>query len=265
LAFEAASDTVICFQARLNYFNQRQNLLTKWFSAEYAMHFDLVLPGLDARNAPIPLGGTSNHCITEIIRDLGAWDPYNVTEDADLGIRMCKQGYSTSIMNSTTLEEANSDVHNWIRQRSRWIKGYIQTWLVHMRNPFSLIEQVGFKSFLSFNLVIGGVFVFLLNPIFWFLTTLFFLTQASFIHELFPSVIFYIASGLLFFGNFIFMYFIVAGSLQRGYFYLTKYALLSPLYWGLMSWAAWKGFIQLFTKPFYWEKTVHGLDQGPTS
>ena len=37
---------------------------------------------------------------------------------------------------------------------------------------------------------------------------------------------------------------------------------LGPLYWVLMSIGAWKGFIQLIHKPFYWEKTVHGLDKG---
>jgi glycosyltransferase XagB len=266
LAFQKADDSVTCIQAKLNYFNQNQNMLTRWFSIEYSMWFDLMLPGLDADGVPIPLGGTSNHFITERLLELGAWDPFNVTEDADLGIRLHKHGYSTSIIDSTTLEEANSDLKNWINQRSRWIKGYIQTWLVHMRNPFKLLKDVGLKSFISFNLVVGGTFIFLLNPIFWLLTTIFIFTQADIIQQLFPSFIFYIASIMLFIGNFIFMYFNVAGSMQRGDFSLTRYALLSPIYWGLMSFAAWKGFIQLFTgKAFYWEKTVHGLDKGDHS
>ncbi|MCW3015471.1 MAG: Beta-monoglucosyldiacylglycerol synthase [Solirubrobacterales bacterium] len=164
------------------------------------------------------------------------------------------------MVDSTTLEEANSDLNNWIRQRSRWIKGYIQTYLVHMRHPIRMLNQIGLKSFLSFQLVIGGTFIFLLNPIFWALTTLFFFTEAGFIQQLFPSFVFYAAAFQLFIGNFVFMYLNVAGSVQRGYFDLAKYALLSPLYWGLMSIAAWKGFLQLFYAPFYWEKTVHGLD-----
>ncbi|MEZ5120366.1 MAG: glycosyltransferase [Solirubrobacterales bacterium] len=262
IAFTKVDPAVTCIQAKLNYFNSDQNLLTRWFTTEYSMHFDLLLPGLDAQDVPIPLGGTSNHFITDRLIDLAAWDPFNVTEDADLGIRLHKAGYKTAMIDSTTLEEANSELGNWIRQRSRWIKGYIQTWLVHMRHPFRLMRQVGFKSWLSFQMVVGGTFIFLLNPIFWALTTLFFFTESDLIRQIFPSVIFYAAAFQLFIGNFVFMYLNVAGCVQRGYFDLAKYALLSPLYWGLMSLAAWKGFLQLFYRPFYWEKTVHGLDAG---
>jgi glycosyltransferase XagB len=259
-AFRKTGPRVTCIQAKLNYFNQEQNLLTRWFSTEYAMWFELILPGLDAQNVPIPLGGTSNHFLRDRLVSLGAWDPYNVTEDADLGIRLHKAGYQTAIIDSTTLEEANSELNNWIRQRSRWIKGYIQTWLVHMRHPVRLFRQMGPGSFISFQLLVGGSFIFLLNPIFWLLTTVFFFTHAGLIQQVFPSFVFYAAAFQLFIGNFAFMYLNMAGAVERGYFSLAKYALFSPLYWGLMSIAAWKGFIQLFTRPFYWEKTEHGLD-----
>jgi cellulose synthase/poly-beta-1,6-N-acetylglucosamine synthase-like glycosyltransferase len=262
VAFGKADPAVTCIQAKLNYFNQEQNLLTRWFSTEYSMWFELFLPGLDAADAPIPLGGTSNHFVKERLVELAGWDPFNVTEDADLGIRLFKRGYKTAIIDSVTLEEANSDLANWIRQRSRWIKGYIQTWLVHMRNPLKLLSEIGPRAFISFQLVVGATFIFLLNPIFWALTTLFFFTQAGWIQDLFPGFVFYAAAFQLFIGNFVFMYLNVAGTVRRGYFGLAKYALLSPLYWGLMSIAALKGFFQLFYRPFYWEKTVHGLDQG---
>jgi cellulose synthase/poly-beta-1,6-N-acetylglucosamine synthase-like glycosyltransferase len=261
IAYGNAHPDVVCIQAKLNYFNAEQNLLTRWFCTEYSMWFDLLLPGLDHQNAPIPLGGTSCHFKTDALHELGAWDPFNVTEDADLGIRLFKMGMRTAMIDSTTFEEANSDLNNWIRQRSRWIKGYIQTWLVHMRHPVKLFGQLGPKNFVSFQLLVGGTFIFLLNPIFWALTTLFFITQAGFVRELFPSFVFYAAAFQLFLANFLFMYFNVAGSVQRGYFGLAKYALFTPIYWGLMSVAAWKGFLQLFFNPFYWEKTVHGLDQ----
>ncbi len=261
ITFRKMPDSVTCVQCKLNYFNQDQNTLTRWFAAEYSFHFDLLLPGLDKAGVPIPLGGTSNHFITERLVELAAWDPFNVTEDADLGIRLHKAGYETVIVDSTTLEEANSQVENWINQRSRWIKGYIQTWLVHMRHPIRLCHEVGFKSWVSFQLIIGGTFIFLLNPIFWLLTTVFLATQANVIREVFPGVVFYLAATQLFIGNFAFVYLSVAGALDRGLFSLVKYALVSPVYWGLMSVAAWKGFIQLFTNPFYWEKTQHGLDQ----
>jgi glycosyltransferase XagB len=259
-AFRKTGPRVTCIQAKLNYFNQDHNLLTRWFSIEYAMWFELILPGLDAENVPIPLGGTSNHFIRDRLVKLGAWDPFNVTEDADLGIRLHKAGFQTAIIDSTTLEEANSELHNWIRQRSRWIKGYIQTWLVHMRHPVRLYRQMGAMSFISFQLLVGGSFIFLLNPIFWLLTTVFFFTHAGLIQQIFPSFVFYAAAFQLFIGNFAFMYLNVAGSVERGYYSLAKYALFSPLYWGLMSIAAWRGFAQLFTRPFYWEKTEHGLD-----
>ncbi|WP_121253448.1 glycosyltransferase [Nocardioides ferulae] len=265
ITFERVDHHVACVQAKLNHFNQHQNLLTSWFANEYSMHFELVLPAMGAADAPIPLGGTSNHFLTSTLRELGGWDPFNVTEDADLGIRLHREGFRTAMIDSTTLEEANSVLPNWIRQRSRWNKGYLQTWLVHMRHPLRLLSQTGLRGFISFNLTMGSAFVLLLNPIFWTLTTLYLFTQWGFIEALFPGLLFYAASALLFIGNFLFVYLNVAGSLQRGEFSLTRTALLSPLYWGLMSWAAWKGFIQLFTNPFYWEKTEHGLDSGHSS
>ena len=262
VAFAAAPDDVVCMQAKLNHYNQDQNILTSWFANEYSMHFELILPAMGASESPIPLGGTSNHFRTRTLRELGAWDPFNVTEDADLGIRLHREGYRTAVIDSTTLEEANSQLGNWVRQRSRWSKGHFQTWLVHMRHPLQLLRQTGLKGFVSFNLTLGSAFVLLINPVFWALTTLYALTQWGFIEQIFPSPVFYASSLMLFVGNFVFVYLNVAGSLQRGEFGLTRTAMLSPIYWGLMSYAAWKGFIQLFTNPFYWEKTEHGLDGG---
>jgi glycosyltransferase XagB len=260
LAYKKVPPNVSCIQAKLNYYNRSQNLLTEWFTAEYSMWFDLFLPGLDASHAPIPLGGTSNHLKRDALVEAGAWDPYNVTEDADLGVRLHKRGYRTAIVNSTTFEEANSMLNNWIRQRSRWIKGYVITWLVHMRQPIKMIKEIGIKSFVSFQLVVAGTFfAALLNPIYWLLTTLWFLTKWNFIQQIFPTSIYYFGIICLFLGNFAFTYINVIGALERKYYDAVKYALLSPLYWGLMSIAAWKGFFQLLTKPHFWEKTQHGL------
>jgi len=260
--FDQVDDSIVCIQSKLNFFNQQTNILSRWFSIEYSMLFDLVLPGLDARRDPIPLGGTSNHIKREELVEVGGWDPYNVTEDADLGIRLHQAGYRTTMMDSTTYEEANTNVPNWIRQRSRWIKGYLQTWLVYMRNPFRFLSNVGLKGFLSFQLLIGGTFTFLINPIFWFLTTLFALTQLGIIEDLFPGWVYFLAAAELFIGNFVFVYLGLAASIRRGDYGLAPYALFLPFYWGLMSVAAWKGFGQLLTNPFYWEKTEHGLDLG---
>jgi glycosyltransferase XagB len=263
IAFDKAGPGICCVQCKLNYFNRDQNLLTRWFTNEYSMWFDLFMPGLAAAGAPLPLGGTSNHFITKTLVELGAWDPFNVTEDADLGIRLHKRGFKTVMVDSTTYEEANSQLGNWIRQRSRWIKGYIQTWLVHMRHPILLGRQMGWKSWFSFQMVVGGTFGgFLLNPIYWLLTVLWILSQVGVIRQLFPGFIYFLATAGLYLGNFAFMYANILGALHRGYFALVKYALLSPLYWVLMSIGAWKGLLQLFFKPFYWEKTLHGLDCG---
>jgi cellulose synthase/poly-beta-1,6-N-acetylglucosamine synthase-like glycosyltransferase len=262
-AFRRADERIVCIQCKLNYYNRNQNILTRWFTAEYSHWFDLLMPGLDAADAPIPLGGTSNHFITERLLELGAWDPYNVTEDADLGIRLHKAGYKTAIIDSTTYEEANSDLYNWIRQRSRWVKGYIQTWLVHMRHPVRFQRQVGWRSWFAFQFIIGGTFAgFLLNPVYWLITTLWVLSQAGVIQQVFPGLVYFIGALGLFIGNFVFTYLNVAGVMRRGYYDLAKYALLSPLYWALMSVGAWKGLLQLMYRPHYWEKTVHGLDVG---
>jgi cellulose synthase/poly-beta-1,6-N-acetylglucosamine synthase-like glycosyltransferase len=262
VAFERAESDVCCLQCKLNYFNQSQNLLTRWFTAEYSMWFDLLMPALDTAGEPIPLGGTSNHFKRAALIEVGAWDPYNVAEDADLGIRLSKLGYRTAIVDSTTYEEANAYVRNWVRQRSRWVKGYMQTWLVHMRHPVRLLRQLGPRRFMSFNLIVGGTpAIFLLNPLYWGLTTAWTLTEAGAMKPLFPGVVSYTAGAALYLGNFILVFMTAAGVARRGYHGLVKYTLVSPFYWALMSVGAWRGLIQLFRRPFYWEKTAHGLDE----
>jgi len=260
LAFKNGPDDLVCVQAKLNYFNRNQNILTRWFTCEYSNWFDMILPGLDKHKYPIPLGGTSNHFKTEKLRELGGWDPFNVTEDADLGIRMYKHQYTTLVIDSTTFEEANSQLWNWIRQRTRWIKGYMQTWLVDMRHPIKFMKEVGLKGVLGFHLTIGGTpFLFLINPIFWILTTLSFIINSTILEAVFPPIIFLISSFNLIIGNFVFVYLNVISTFRRGYYELGRYALLSPIYWILMSFAAWRAFWQLLFKPSYWEKTTHGL------
>lgn len=141
---------VSCVQARLNYFNPEENYFTRMFTLEYSQWFDYFLTGLYRLKIPIPLGGTSNHFRTSVLNELGGWDPYNVTEDADLGIRLEKNGHRVAVMNSTTWEEANTQLGNWIRQRSRWMKGHMQTFLVHTRNPLELYRQIGPVGFFGF-------------------------------------------------------------------------------------------------------------------
>jgi cellulose synthase/poly-beta-1,6-N-acetylglucosamine synthase-like glycosyltransferase len=251
---------VVCLQARLNYYNAGENLLTSLFALEYATLFDATLPGLETLGIPIPLGGTSNHIALRKLQELGEWDPYNVTEDADLGLRLAASRCRTAMLDSYTLEEAPVTAPAWLRQRSRWVKGYMQTWLVHMRHPIQLLLSLGINAFASFHLTVGGTpLVFLLNPVYWTITSLWFLQKWDVIPPLFPGPVYVLSAINLIVGSFIFIYLNLAGSYRRGYHELTRFALLSPLYWFLMSLAAWKAMWQLVTKPYYWEKTIHGL------
>ncbi len=260
IAFRRAPDDVVCIQAKLNYYNQRQNLLTRWFTAEYSVWFDLFLPGLTASGAPVPLGGTSNHFRVDVLKELGGWDPFNVTEDCDLGVRLHKHGWRTAMLDSTTWEEANGAFFSWFRQRSRWVKGYLQTWLVHTRRPLRIISELGLAGWFSFQMTIGGSLVcFLINPIYWAMTIYWLFTHAGFISVLFPPAIYLLGSFCLFGANFVFVYMAVAGCMHRGYYDLVKYSLLTPVYWLMMSIGAYKAFAQIIVRPHYWEKTDHGI------
>jgi len=260
VAFMKISPSVVCLQSKLNFYNQHQNLLTKWFTAEYSAWFDLSLPGLSALGAIIPLGGTSNHFITDKLKELLGWDAYNVTEDCDLGVRIYRAGYCTLMLDTTTWEEACSSLKFWIRQRTRWLKGYIQTYFVHMRNPVRLLLELGFLNFIHFQILIGGIiFAFLINPFFWFLTLIWFIFKVELLSSFFSGIIFIIGTLCLFAGNFAFVYAGAIACYHRGCFALVKYAILAPLYWVLMSIGAWRAVIQFFANPFYWEKTRHGL------
>src|SRR3989344_5533762 len=262
VAFSRLPRTVACLQAKLRYYNTNQNLLTRLFSAEYALWFDLTLPGLQSIASIIPLGGTSNHFRSEDVRALQGWDPFNVTEDCDLGTRLFSAGFTTAIIDSYTLEEANSKVGNWIRQRARWIKGHMQTYLVHIRMPIQFIVDHGWRAFV-FHLVVGGKIAFILiNPFLWMMTIAYFALRASvgsYIEALYPPAIFYMGAVSLVFGNFLFLYYYLIACAKQGQLSLMKYIYLVPVYWLLISIAGAKALWQLIVKPHFWEKTNHGL------
>lgn len=266
LGFKSVDRSVVCLQAKLNYYNPSQNLLTRFFTAEYSLWFDVTLTGLQTLGTTIPLGGTSNHFRTADLLALQGWDPFNVTEDADLGMRLFKDGYKTGILDSVTLEEANSKVGNWIRQRSRWIKGYMQTYLVHNREVLSFAKKRK-QHYPIFHLLIGGKIAFILiNPFLWVATLAYFTLYAYVgptIESLYPAYVFYIAMVSLVFGNFLFFYYYMIALAKREQVSLMKYSLLIPVYWGMISVAGFVALYQLFFKPFYWEKTVHGLHLAP--
>lgn len=262
LAFRHGDPTLACVQGRLNYFNRSENWLTRMFTLEYSQWFDFLLPGLDWLKVPIPLGGTSNHFKLAALRQVGAWDPYNVTEDADLGIRLAQEGFTVGVINSTTFEEANGVLPSWIKQRSRWIKGYMQTWLVHMRHPIRLWRSIGTTGFFAFHFFIGAPpFTMLLAPILWAITLTIWFTNAFDLGWLFPEPFGTMALFNLVIGNLFLVYFGVVAALKRRYFDLVLVGILLPAYWVLHSIASYKAFWQLCVNPHYWEKTEHGTSK----
>jgi cellulose synthase/poly-beta-1,6-N-acetylglucosamine synthase-like glycosyltransferase len=259
IAFSRAGEDVVCLQSRLNFYNSKENLLTRWFSLEYSFWYDYYLDGLDLVGAPLPLGGTSNHFRTKKLREIGGWDPYNVTEDADLGLRISRNGLKTAMLNSYTFEEANNKLGNWIRQRSRWNKGHVQTYLVHMRHPRRLLREMGWKQFFYFQLTFGGnIFLPLVNPLLWAVTALTLLKPGMF-NFLFFYPIVYVCIFNLIIGNGVFILLHIGPYVMKKNYTSIPFALIIPLYWVLISIGDWRGVIQLVTKPFYWEKTQHGL------
>ncbi|RJL24226.1 glycosyltransferase family 2 protein [Bailinhaonella thermotolerans] len=261
-AFRSLPRWVVCVQAELRYWNPWTNWLTRCFAAEYAYNFGLFLRGLDRFRLPIPLGGTSNHFRADALRDLGGWDPHNVTEDADLGIRIARRGWGVRMMESVTEEEANSRVYNWLRQRSRWIKGYYQTWLVHMRSPWRLWRELGPRGFLAFHLTFGfPTLTTLVNPVFWALTAAYLVVGPDPISPLFPAPVFYVGVLAMLLGNLLVIYSLMLGCLERNLHGAVPAMLLAPAYWALMSLAAIKALCQLArpVKRHYWELTEHGL------
>jgi cellulose synthase/poly-beta-1,6-N-acetylglucosamine synthase-like glycosyltransferase len=250
-----------CVQAQLSYRNATQNIITRWFTIEYAMWFSFFLPGLVTLNAPIPLGGTSNHFRRSALRGLGGWDPFNVTEDCDLGIRMFREHYEIKVLESTTLEEANSDFVNWVKQRSRWYKGYLQTFLIHIRSPRVLRREIGFKGVGHLCAFVGATpLLAAVNPFFWVLTLVWFIAHPPFLLEIFPAPVYYIGLLLWSFGNFLLWYLTVLTARHTRADGLVLAAMLVPIYWVMMSIAAVKAMWQLVVTPSFWEKTVHGLD-----
>lgn len=261
-AFRQSPPNTACVQCRLNYYNSQENWLTRMFTLDYSLWFDLMLPGLERLKVPIPLGGTSNHFRMDVLRELKAWDPFNVTEDADLGIRLTQKGYRVGVIDSTTYEEANVSIPNWIRQRSRWIKGYMQTFLVHTRRPLHLVRTIGLSGVLGFVFFIGGTFLSgLLNPLFWAIFAIWLVVGADAIEPFFPPVILYMSLINLLIGNSLLIYLTMVAPFRRRWTFLAPWGISVIGYWVLMTIASYKALFQLVSNPFYWEKTQHGLSK----
>jgi cellulose synthase/poly-beta-1,6-N-acetylglucosamine synthase-like glycosyltransferase len=261
-AFRAGPPNLAAVQARLNLYNAGHNWLTSQFTIEYCALFDGILPALDRLNLPLPLGGTSNHFRTAALNWLMAWDPFNVTEDADLGMRLARNGYSCRVLRSTTYEEAPPRLMSWLRQRTRWLKGYVQTWLVHMRSPSALWRELGPSGFLAFQIMLGGTILSALAHPWFYVLVGFELADGGVLVR--PSSafgwLFWLIAGFdLSAGYLAAMGLGLLAVHRRGYRALLKQIPLMPVYWLLISAAAYRALWQFMTARFEWEKTEHGL------
>lgn len=261
LGFRQSRLTTVCIQSRLNYYNSRQNLLSRLFSLEYGFWFDYYLPGLQEVDSPIPLGGTSNHFIVKTLKKIGVWDPFNVTEDADLGLRIFRHGLRTSIINSKTLEEANSSLGGWLKQRTRWQKGFLITFLVHISHSRDLLKDLGLKKFILSWLSFGGSFFLpFFNPFLWFIFIISYLpVLTQFKIAPIGDWLRWIALFNLIIGNLTYVIVHLISAVKNNRPDLILFTLLLPFYWMLISLATFRAAWQFIRKPFYWEKTSHGL------
>ena len=257
--FMQGSDKLACLQAPLHIHNQKQNWLTAMFAIEYVTLFNGILPVLAKWQAMIPLGGTSNHFRTKILKEIGAWDPYNVTEDADLGIRLFREGYRCSTITLPTYEEAPPELWPWIKQRTRWLKGWMQTILVHSRNPLHFMADTGLKNAVTFHLIMTSIVIsVLVHPFFLMLSLWQILNlgtlSSGFDGLLIATSVFNLVGGYTTYG--LLAYAVLQNS---HYFKFSGLLLTLPAYWLLISIAGWRALVHLIVKPHEWEKTPHGL------
>jgi hypothetical protein len=249
-AFDAGEARLACVQAPLSWYNARETWLTRQFALEYAALFHVVLPALARWGWPFPLGGTSNHFRRAALEDALGWDPYNVTEDADLGFRLAELGYRTTVIAPGTREEAVTTLAPWTRQRARWIKGFLQTLLVRLANLPALARRAGVRGLaaLTFTIALPLASSFLHGPIAVATLVALALGKLPVAAGLFLAAGYAIAAGTAYVG--------LARSGQRG---LASAIPLMPLYWPLLTWAAVRALSDLARRPFHWEKTAHGI------
>jgi cellulose synthase/poly-beta-1,6-N-acetylglucosamine synthase-like glycosyltransferase len=257
--FQQVPREVACLQGILDYYNPTQNWLARCFTIEYATWFRTLMPGMARLGLAIPLGGTTLYFRRDVLEELGGWDAHNVTEDADLGFRLARHGYRTEMIHTVTEEEANCRAWPWIKQRSRWLKGYMTTYLVHMRRPRLLYQQLGPHKFWGFQAhFVSALSQFLLAPFLWS----FWLVLFGLPHPLDPVLPHGMLVGL---GSLFLMVEVlnicihmasVSGPRHR---HLMAWAPTMHFYTPLGAIAAYKALYELILKPFFWDKTTHGL------
>ncbi len=265
--FRGAREKLACLQAPLLIDNHDAGPLAALFAIEYAALFDGLLPSLAQHGLPLPLGGTSNHFRREALERVGGWDPYNVTEDADLGIRLTRFGYDIDTITLPTWEDAPVDLATWIRQRMRWMKGWMQTWLVHMRRPVTLWRTIGTRRFLGFNIVgLGMIVSAIAHPIF-LATPVYILSDPQALWRDGGGLAGIFAALTLF--NLAFGYAAMWWLSQRtlairGRRALLPFSLMLPFYWLLIGFATAFAVVELVVRPHGWNKTPHTATRSAT-
>lgn len=249
--FAQAGPDVACLQGILDFYNARTNLMSRAFALEYAVWFRLVLPGFERLGLVLPLGGTTLFFRRAVLEELGGWDAHNVTEDADLGLRLTRHGWRTEMLDSVTLEEANSSPLPWIKQRSRWIKGYVMTWAAHMRSPVALWRVLGTVRFLALQAQFGlSVLQALLAPFLW---------AFWFLHpDSLPPLAVWGAALLLVLALGLDLWMAAVAHRRAGLGFGRAWVFVLPVYHVLATLAAVKALADLVIRPFHWEKTHHG-------
>jgi glycosyltransferase XagB len=257
--FQRSGPEVACLQGILDYYNPRTNWLSRCFTIEYAGWFRVILPGLARLGLVVPLGGTTLFFRREVLDQLGAWDAHNVTEDADLGVRLARHGYRTELVDTVTGEEANCRALPWVKQRSRWIKGYIMTWTIHMREPRLLWRQLGPRGFLGFQvLFLGTIAQFLLAPLLWSFLILMFGFDHP-LHAVLPDPVVWVVAAVFLMSELTNILIGILGLSRTRHKLNPLWVLTLKAYYPLASIAAYKGVIELATRPFFWDKTTHGV------
>ena len=263
-AMAEGGEKLACLQAHLNIYNSDASWLTRQFTIEYTALFDCILPTLEELRLPVPLGGTSNHFRRAILENVGGWDPYNVTEDADLGIRLARHGWHVGVLASTTWEEAPPTFGVWKGQRTRWLKGWMQTYLVHLREPRRLWQELGARRFIGLQVLMGGLILSaLVHPWFYLIVgydlwqgRVLALPNTAFGQWLLGIGLFNLIAGYL-----SAMALGLAATTRRGKARLALHGLLMPAYWLAISFAAYRALFQLARDPYFWEKTEHGTSK----
>ncbi|MGB3556695.1 MAG: glycosyltransferase family 2 protein [Jannaschia sp.] len=256
--FRAAPDDVACLQGLLDFYNPTRNWMSRCFTIEYANWFRLVLPGIARMGLVVPLGGTTLFFRREALDRVGGWDAHNVTEDADLGVRLARLGYRTEILQTTTLEEANASPLAWVKQRSRWMKGYVLTWAVHSRRPLRLWRDLGTKRFLGFHLLfLGAILNALLMPFMWSTIVVAFGMWHPVLDMLPGSGTLALAMVIvtLTVAN---MALAMAGCAAAHHRNLRRWVPTLEAYFPLATLAVGKALAEIVMRPFHWDKTAHG-------